>query len=125
MSEKEPNLEKPRLTKESVVTKLLELSSTERAEEIPALLIEWETHEDADIKRLRDEARTRGEVFDEGRANNERGIRQAMIYYRAGFVAEALEALQQSHDDAQSRGDRELMDEINELMYKVEGREIK
>ena len=123
MSEKEnfPSAETAPLTKEFVAEKLKELGHENP--EVRGLLIQWETQEDAEIKRLGDEARAEGKEFNDAVAQNERAIRQASIYYHAGYKEAALDALDQARMDAGSRGDNELLAQIDKLMDQVEADE--
>lgn len=75
------------------------------------LLLEW-------VKQLEAEA----DCENTARANAECGLKQALLYYKAGYSAEALECLELSRLEAWNRGDEELYNSIVDLMDQIEGR---
>ena len=73
------------------------------------LLLKW-------VKQLEAEA----DRENTARANAECGVKQALLYYKTGYPAEALEALELSRLEAWNRGDEELYNNIVDFMDQIE-----
>ena len=79
------------------------------SEEAHSALIEWTKQNEA----MADKENT-------AKANAECALKQARLYYRAGYIKEALEELEISRMEARNRQDEELYQKILDLMGEIE-----